>query len=142
MKAEDFKIKKLTRNTRSFRKRLSKELRAHTQAKAGPFHFKEFSLSLMGKGGKWAGGLIGCTYWNSLFIDVLWVDRKYRGLGLGRQLVEWAEREARKKNCTLAHLSTHSLQSPGFYRRLGYKVFGQLKGYPKKTSAYYFFKKL
>ncbi len=142
MKNEEFKVEKLSGKTKSFKKRLSGELRAYTQAKVGPFRFKEFSLSLKGKGGKWAGGLIGCTYWNIMFIDTLWVDRKYRGQGLGRQLVERAEEEGRKKKCTLAHVSTHSLQAPGFYRKMGYKVYGKLKGFPKRTSAYFFYKKL
>jgi GNAT superfamily N-acetyltransferase len=111
---DNFNIKKLTHKTKPFRKRLSSKLKAFTEAKTGPLHLKDLTLSVNGKGGKLIGGLLGLTYWNTVFIDILWAEPKYRGLGLGRQLMEQAETEARLRGCTLAHLSTHSLQAPGF----------------------------
>jgi GNAT superfamily N-acetyltransferase len=137
-----FKIKKLTRKTKSFKKRLAKRLRAYTQAKGGPFHEKEMVLGVAGEKGKWAGGLVGLTYWNVLYVDLLWVEAKYRKRGVGRQLLERAELEARQKGCTLAHVNTHSLQAPDFYRKMGYKVYGKLRGFPKGQSGYSFYKKL
>jgi ribosomal protein S18 acetylase RimI-like enzyme len=112
------------------------------EAKGGPFHNKELVLVVRGKKGEWGGGLVGLTYWNALFIDLLWVEEKYRGRGLGRQLMDRAESEARQKGCTFAHVNSHSLQAPGFYKKLGYKVFGKLKGYPKGLVVYHFCKKL
>jgi ribosomal protein S18 acetylase RimI-like enzyme len=142
METDDFKIKKMTRGTKPFKKRLFRDLKKYTESKAGPLRVRELVLSVVGKRGKSAGGLVGVTYWNALFIDILWVDGKYRGFGLGRMLVERAEMEARQRGCALAHVNTHSLQAPGFYRKMGYKVFGRLRGLPKGQSDYHFYKKL
>ncbi|HEY9884335.1 MAG TPA: putative N-acetylmannosamine-6-phosphate 2-epimerase, partial [Thermosynechococcaceae cyanobacterium] len=46
------------------------------------------------------GGLIGSTScWNWLLIDLLWVHEAHRYQGYGRQLIELAEQEAKKRGC-------------------------------------------
>jgi|GEM_PF-3746348 len=114
MKNEEFRVEKLSGKTKSFKKRLSGELRAYTQAKVGPFRFKEFSLSLKGKGGKWAGGLIGCTYWNIMFIDTLWVDRKYRARDWAGNWWKGPKRKGGKRNAPLP------MSAPIAFRRRGF----------------------
>ena len=53
-----------------------------------------------------------------------------RGAGFGRQLVGRAEQEAIVRGCQGAWLETFSFQAPGFYERLGYRVFAVLEDNP------------
>ncbi len=90
------------------------------------------------------GGLIGRThaipFW--LEVSVIWVDETVRGRGLGRQLMERAEREARRRGCRFARLATGDCQAPGFYEKLGYVVYGKLTDCPPGETVYYFRKNL
>ncbi len=72
--------------------------------------------------GELIGGLIGRThaipFW--LEISALWVDEAARRHGIGRRLVERAEREARLRGCRFVRLATSDYQAPDFYKKLGY----------------------
>src|ERR1700691_3547809 len=100
MEIQNFKTEKIQEKAKGFKKRIGKRLKEYMEAKGGPFRDKELVLVVRGKKGEWGGGLVGLTYWNALFVDLLWVEDKYRGRGLGRQLMERAESEARQKGCT------------------------------------------
>ena len=76
------------------------------------------------------GGLVGTSFWNGVFIDLLWVREAHRGGGVGRSLMVRAESEVRSRGCTLAYLNTFSFQAPGFYEKLGYRALGSLKELP------------
>ncbi|VTU01806.1 acetyltransferase : Acetyltransferase OS=Singulisphaera acidiphila (strain ATCC BAA-1392 / DSM 18658 / VKM B-2454 / MOB10) GN=Sinac_4568 PE=4 SV=1: Acetyltransf_1 [Gemmataceae bacterium] len=88
------------------------------------------ALALRDDAGRVVGGLIGEVQWGWLRIDILAVAEGHRGGGWGRRLVEDAERLALAAGCHSAWVDTFSFQSPGFYRRLGYVVFGELPDYP------------
>ena len=63
----------------------------------------------------------------------LTVRADYRGQGLGRQLVEGLESEARRLGRTTIELTTHAhTPAVGFYDKLGYDVVGRL---PKWSIA-------
>jgi ribosomal protein S18 acetylase RimI-like enzyme len=63
----------------------------------------------------------------------LTVRADYRGQGLGRQLVEALEGEARRLGRTTIELTTHAhTPAVGFYDKLGYDVVGRL---PKWSIA-------
>jgi GNAT superfamily N-acetyltransferase len=94
------------------------------------------------EGGKVVGILTGYTRWRWLLIDTVWVSDKYRGKGMGKRLIEKAEGEARKRGARNAHLYSFSFQAPGFYRKLGYREFGRLKGFPKGHSCHWLTKAL
>jgi len=95
------------------------------------FPFRPDPVSLvLERGGEVLGGLIGATNWDWLHIEILSVDERLRGGGWGRRLVEAAEAVARKRGCVGAWVDTFSFQSPGFYERIGYAVFGELPSYP------------
>jgi len=76
--------------------------------------------------GNIAAGLAGETYAGWLFVRYLWVSDDLRGQGVGRELIEKAEGRALERGCHSAWLDTFSFQAPGFYRKLGYEVFGEL----------------
>lgn len=92
---------------------------------------KPLALELKGPKGEFLGGLSAQTYWGWLYIDLLWLDERVRQTGQGSELVRRAEALARKRGCRHAFLNTFSFQAPGFYKKLGYKPFGRLKGFPK-----------
>lgn len=48
-----------------------------------------------------------------------------------QQILAAAERDALKRNCLYAHPDTLSLQTAGFYERLGYELFAVLEDYPE-----------
>jgi len=88
------------------------------------------------------GGVIGTTFWDWLSIELMWVREDLRGQGLGQQLLQMAEDEGRKRGAKQAFLDTFSFQAPGFYKKNGYKVFGQLSDFPQGHQRYFMTKLL
>lgn len=84
--------------------------------------------------GQIAGGLAGYTNWDWLYIERLAVASNLRGLGVGRQLVEEAERIAIDRDCIGAWVDTFTFQAPQFYEQIGYSEFGRLPHYPDGHS--------
>jgi GNAT superfamily N-acetyltransferase len=78
------------------------------------------------------GGCVGWTVnvWHWLYIDTMWVHPSHRGQGIGRELLETVESEARDRGCRWAKLNTWEFQAPEFYSRLGYVVYGREVDYP------------
>ena len=84
------------------------------------------------------GGVLGWT----IHVDFLFVPESLPGSGVGRDLMHQAEREAVRRDCHSAWLSTYSFQAPGFYRKLGYREFGELPDYPPGHSSVFLTKRL
>lgn len=82
-------------------------------------------------------GLISRTWWGALEVQYLWVSEQYRKSGLGRQLMQAAEKEALNRGCHLAYVDTFGFQAKGFYEKLGYKEYGNLPGYAHKHTRHY-----
>ncbi len=91
-----------------------------------PSDGKPLSVFVRDAKGELVGGLVGSTAYGWLLIKILWVDAERRGAGLGAELVERAEDEARRQGCHGAWLDTSSERAARFYRRLGYDRFGLL----------------
>jgi GNAT superfamily N-acetyltransferase len=88
------------------------------------------------EGERIVAGLAGETYSGWLFTRYLWVSERLRGQGIGRKLMSDAEARALERGCHSAWVDTFSFQAPGFYRKLGYQVFGELD-YRPGTSAFF-----
>jgi len=88
------------------------------------------------------GGVIGATYWDWLYIDLLWVKDELRGRGYGHRLLTLAENEARQRCAKNAYLDTFSFQAPDFYKQHGYQVFGELRNFPAGHQRYFLTKQL
>jgi GNAT superfamily N-acetyltransferase len=86
--------------------------------------------------GELTGGLLGGTYWNWLYVEILWIAAEYRKRGYGRSLLAAAEREAVHRGCLRAHLDTHDFQAVEFYRKQGYIVAGKLEDLPPGHTRY------
>ncbi len=92
--------------------------------------------------GEIAAGVIARMYcWNCVYIDTVWVDERFRGKGIGRELLEVVTKEAKERGAYLAHLDTFDFQARGFYEKMGYEVFGELKDCPR-GHVRFFMKKL
>ena len=92
--------------------------------------------------GKTIGGLIGGTYWGWMYVDILWVDERYRRQGIGTKLLAAAEEEALRRGCHHVHLDTMSWQAPAFYQKCGYTVIGVLPDIPSGNQKYLLMKSL
>jgi GNAT superfamily N-acetyltransferase len=80
--------------------------------------------------GSVVGGLIGRTSLGLFFIDLLYLPETARGQGLGSRIMETAEAEARRRDCSAAVLYTITFQAPGFYEHHGYRVLGRIECTP------------
>lgn len=94
------------------------------------------------KHGNVIAGLIGGTYWGWMYVDILWVDAKYRRQGVGSRLLRSAEEEAIRRGCHHVHLDTMSWQAPEFYKKHGYSIVGILPNIPNGNQKYLLMKEL
>lgn len=88
------------------------------------------------------GGVIALVYWNWLYIDLMWLKDGLRRRGFGHRLLEQVEQEARHHGARHVHLDTFSFQALDFYKKYGYRVFGELADCPAGHTRYYLTKDL
>jgi GNAT superfamily N-acetyltransferase/rubrerythrin len=122
---------------RAFNDRMSP---AHREAHR-PGQVRPLDLFL-DSGDEIVAGLTSDTYWDWWEVLHLWVAEDRRGHGLGRRLMEAAEREALRRGCRHAQLTTFGFQAPGFYARLGFRVVGRLDDFPPGIVYYWLRKDL
>lgn len=84
--------------------------------------------------GELIAGFSGHTWGGVCVVTHLWVDRQYRGRGMGQTVLQSAEAEARRRNCAHLILATHSFQAPRFYERLGYQRICTVEDWPVAHS--------
>ena len=88
------------------------------------------------------GGLRGTCYWNTLHIELLWLDERARGSGAGAAIFAQAELFARAQACENALVETTSWQARPFYEKCGYALLATLEGRPKGHASHYLSKSL
>ena len=104
---------------------------------------RRVNRKIVDEGGNTVAGCLAVIYcWRILYVEILWVDEKYRKCGLGTMLLSEVEGIAREENCTLVHLDTFDFQAKDFYEKHGYEVFGVLEDCPENHKRYYLKKKL
>jgi GNAT superfamily N-acetyltransferase len=77
--------------------------------------------------GEVVGGLLGRTSFGLLYVDRFFLPENLRKQGLGTRIIKAAEEEGLRRGCTRAVLTTLSFQAPGFYKRQGWQVLGQIE---------------
>lgn len=94
------------------------------------------SLVLKDHNGTIVGGILTSTVYWTQYLEVLWVDERYRGLGYGRDLVLEAEKLARENGCMSSNTYTFSWQGSDFYQAVGYRILATYDGYVEGIKEY------
>jgi GNAT superfamily N-acetyltransferase len=107
-------------------------LYAYNDRFAGPMGNSMLMIGARDGDRKIIGGLVANVQsgWKWIHIQRLWVDEAYRGAGIGRWLMEAAEKEAQKLGILYAAVDTMEFQARGFYEKQGYTVYGVMEDYP------------
>ena len=111
-------------------------------ARTTPVDIHPLVLTLRDDRGQILAGLVARTWWGALEIQYLWVSDACRGKGTGRELIQSAEREAKKRGCHMAYVDTFDFQAKGFYEKLGYVAYGELGDYAHQHTRHYLSKNL
>ena len=69
------------------RREVLKQLVAYNNQAAGKANFQPLAITVRERG-KIVGGLVGQTFWDWLFVELLWVSAEKRGKGLGKALLQ------------------------------------------------------
>lgn len=118
-------------------------LEAFNQAKAGPEPERPLAVVLRDDASNDViGGLWGLTYYDWLFVELLFVPPQLRRRGVGKELMREAEAEAVRRGCQGAWLDTFTFQAEAFYEKLGYRRFGVIGNYPPGHSRVFMLKRL
>ena len=78
------------------------------------------NLTLKSEIGEVVGGIRSRAFYQSLTIDFLWIDERFRRIGYGKDLMLKVEGLAKEEGCISANTMTYSFQAPHFYEKLGY----------------------
>ena len=92
--------------------------------------------------GRTIGGAVGRTWGRCCELQQLWVDAGHRGLGVASQLLRRFEARAAGRGCDTFYLTTLSFQAPGFYRKHGYAVLGEIRGHAQDIAKFLMIKEL
>lgn len=101
-----------------------------------------FAVFLRKQDGAVVGGVLARAGRGWLHIGSVWVQPHLRHQGYGTQLMAAAEEEGKRRGCHSAYLDTFSFQSPEFYKRCGYEVFGTLDAFPEENQRFFMRKSL
>jgi GNAT superfamily N-acetyltransferase len=115
-------------------------LLAFNEDQVGDAMGRAFALTVAGPDGATQGGLFARSNWGSFYVALLVVPEALRGQGIGCELMDRAEAEARRQGCWNIWLDTFAFQARGFYEKLGFEVFGQFDG-PHPAFPRYFMQK-
>jgi len=125
----------------SLRAKILEPLAAHNEGAAGPGHWGPLVVTVRGHGGEVVGGLWGWTGYGFLFVELLALGPA-KGLGLGREVMQLAEAEAKRRGLKGIWLDTWTFQAPGFYPKLGFVECGRITDYPAGHDRIFYMKRL
>lgn len=117
-------------------------IRSYNRSKRETAESEPLNLYVEDEHGQLLAGLVAETFGNWLEIEYLFVKEGLRGQGIGSQLLQQAESEAKKRNCRFAFVNTYQFQAPAFYQKHGYQEVFTLKDYPYTGQRHYYQKDL
>ena len=101
---------------------LAERLYEFNSKTTGYFDGESFGAMQRDESGTIVAGISGFTWGGCCFVSYLWVAEEHRAKGLGGALLRAFEKNAIGKGCKIAFLSSHSFQSPGFYKRMSKRI--------------------
>lgn len=117
-------------------------IRAYNQSKREPSKSEPLNIYVEDQQGNLIAGMVAETFGNWLEIEYLYVQENLRGQGLGSNILNRAEKEARERKCKYSFVNTYQFQAPDFYKKHGYEEVFALKEYPYTGERYYYTKAL
>lgn len=117
-------------------------IRSYNRSKREVAESEPLNLYIEDENGQLMAGLVAEIFGNWLEIEYLFVKEDLRGQGIGTQLLQQAESEAKKRNCRYVFVNTYQFQAPAFYQKYGYKEVFTLKDYPYTGQRHYYQKDL
>ena len=117
-------------------------IRSYNRSKREKAESEPLNIYVEDDSGELMAGLVAETFGNWLEIEYLFVKEDLRGQGIGSQLLQQAESEAKKRNCRFAFVNTYQFQAPAFYQKHGYKEVFIMKDYPYTGQRHYYQKVL
>lgn len=115
-------------------------LKDHMIAKRDLKPISFFGYFIKDDNDKIVGGCNGCFIYGCLVVDTLWVAESLRGQGYGTKLMQMAERIGMDNECRFVTVNTMDWEALDFYKKLGFTVEFERKGFDK-SSIFYFLRK-
>lgn len=84
-------------------------IRSYNRSNREPVESGPLNIYVEDENGQLMAGLVAETFGNWLEIEYLFVKEELRGQGIGSQLLQRAESEAKKRNCRYISISSASL---------------------------------
>lgn len=75
------------------------------------------------------GGVCGRLEGRRLYVEYLWVDRPFRGRGIGSQLLQMVESAAALSGCEESRIEALSMTTARLYLTHGYRLIHQIPDY-------------
>ena len=94
-------------------------IRSYNRSKREAAESEPLNLYVENDHGQLMAGLVAETFGNWLEIEYLFVKEDLRGQGIGSQLLQQAESEAKKRNCRFAFVNTYQFQAASLLSKAG-----------------------
>ena len=104
--------------------------------------FNPFSVFIKDSMQQVVGGVLGVTFYGSLYVDSLWIDKTLRKKGLGTLLMQEVEKLAIVNQARFITLNTMDFEGLNFYQKLGFTIEFIREGYDKDSKMYLLRKQL
>ncbi len=119
---------------------LGKGLSENAALKKGHKAVELFVFFIRDEKNEIVGGCNGCNLYGCLVIDQLWLSEPLRGQGYGTQLVRAAEAWGKEHHCVFAAVNTMDWEALEFYKKFGYQIEFERRGFLNE-SVFYFLRK-
>ncbi len=98
---------------------------------------KYFGYFVRNDEGQIKGGCNSCIYYGCLYIANLWLDKELRGKKYGTQLLQLVEKFGKENEALFSTVITMDWEALNFYKKWGYEVEFERKGYVNNSTIYF-----